>query len=113
MSVRSISLRKLIIILFSPASCRVSGIRKDIREEISRSRDAVAGSGDFVRVLLFRNVSAPHLTELDVWRLPKAVCAGDFGLARGYGSATLERVEAIFVSVRTEFKSVSSRCRHC
>jgi hypothetical protein len=47
MSVRSISLRKLIIILFSPANRRVSGIRKDIREDMNRSPDATAGGGDF------------------------------------------------------------------
>jgi hypothetical protein len=58
MSVRSISLRKLIKILFSPANRRVSEIRKDIREDMKRSQDAAAGGGDFLRVLfpeMFRN----------------------------------------------------------
>jgi hypothetical protein len=47
MSVRSISLRKLIKILFSPANRRVSEIRKDIREEIKRNQDPTRGGGDF------------------------------------------------------------------
>ena len=68
MSVRSISLRKLIIILFSPASCRVSGIRKDIREDMKRRHDAAVGGGDFLCFLLFRDVSGPHLTGADEWR---------------------------------------------
>ncbi len=68
MSVRSISLRKLIKILFLPANRKVSGIRKDIREDMKRSHDAAAGGGDFVRVLLFRDVSGPHLTGADEWR---------------------------------------------
>ena len=83
MSVRSISLRKLIKFLFLPANRRVSGIRKDIREDMNRSQDAAAGGGDFLRVLLFRNVSGPHLTGADEWRMPKAVCKGEIGLARG------------------------------
>lgn len=83
MSVRSISLRKLIIILFLPANRRVSAIRKDIREDMNRSPDATAGGSDFLRVLLSKNVSGPHLTGADGWRMPKAVCAGGIGLARG------------------------------
>ena len=83
MSVRSISLRKLIQILFSPANRRVSGIRKDIREDMNRNQDAAAGGGDFLRVLFFRNVSGRRLTESGGWRMTNAVCAGDFGLARG------------------------------
>ena len=83
MSVRSISLRKLIKILFSPANRRVSGIRDDVREEMKRSQDATAGGGDFLRALLSKNVSGPHLTGADGWRMPKAVCAGGIGLARG------------------------------
>ena len=83
MSVRSISLRKSIKILFAPANRRVSGIGKDIREDMNRSQDATAGGGDFLRVLFSKNVSGPHLTGADGWRTPKAVCAGDFGLARG------------------------------
>ena len=76
MSVRSISLRKLIKILFSPANRRVSEIRKDIREDMKRSQDAAAGGGDFLRILLFRNVSASHLTGSGCGRMTKAVCAG-------------------------------------
>ena len=83
MSVRSISLRKLIKILFSPAHRRVSGIRKDIREDMNRSRDAAAGGGDFLRVLLFRNVSGLRLTGSDGWCMTSAVCTGGFELARG------------------------------
>ena len=59
MSVRSISLRKLIKILFSPANRRVSGIRKDITQEMKRNQDTTAGGGDFLRVLLSQNVSGP------------------------------------------------------
>lgn len=76
MFVRSISLRKLIKILFSPANRRVSGIRKDIREEMKTSQDATAGGSDFLRVLFFRNVSVPHLAESGCGRMTKAVCAG-------------------------------------
>lgn len=47
MSVRSISLRKLIKILFSPANRRVSEIRKDIRQEIKRNQDAAGDARDF------------------------------------------------------------------
>ncbi len=83
MSVRSISLRKLIKILFSPANRRDSGIRKDIREDMNRSQDATAGGSDFLRFLLFRNVSAPHLTEPDDRRITKAVYTRGLGLARG------------------------------
>jgi hypothetical protein len=56
MSVRSISLRKLIKILFSPDNRRVSGIRKDIREDMKRNQNAAAGGGDLLRVLLSQNV---------------------------------------------------------
>lgn len=73
MSVRSISLRKLIQILFSPANRRVSGIRKDIREDMKQSQDAAAGGGDFLRVLFSQNVLGPHLTESRCGRTPKAV----------------------------------------
>lgn len=83
MSVRSISLRKLIKILFSPANRRVSGIRKDIRKDMNRSHDAAAGGGDFLRVLFSKNVSGLRLTGSDGWRMPKAVCAGGIRLARG------------------------------
>jgi hypothetical protein len=83
MSVRSISLRKLIIILFSSANRRVSGIRKDIREDMKRSQDATAGGGDFLRVLFSINVSGLRLTGSDGWRMPKAVCTGGFELVRG------------------------------
>lgn len=76
MSVRSISLRKLIKILFSPANRRVSGIRKDIREDMKRDQDAAAGGGDFLRVLFFRNVSGRHLTGADDQRMTKAVLRG-------------------------------------
>ncbi len=64
MSVRSISLRKLIKFLFSPANLRVSGIRDDIRQDMNRSQDATAGGSDFVRVLLFRNFSGPRLSGI-------------------------------------------------
>jgi hypothetical protein len=47
MSIKSISLRKLIKILFLPANRRVSEIRKDIREEISRNQGSTGGGGDF------------------------------------------------------------------
>jgi hypothetical protein len=47
MSVRSISLRKLIIILFLPANGRVSAIRKDITQEIKKNQDSDAGGRDF------------------------------------------------------------------
>ncbi|WP_395616383.1 hypothetical protein, partial [Sphingorhabdus sp.] len=47
MSVRSISLRKLIKILFLPANRRVSEIRKDIREEIKRNQSFTGDGGDF------------------------------------------------------------------
>lgn len=47
MSVRSISLRKLIKILFLPANRRVSEIRKDLREEINRNQGSTGGGGDF------------------------------------------------------------------
>ena len=77
MSVRSISLRKLIKILFSPANRRVSEIRKDIREDMKRSQDAAAGGGDFVRVLFFRNVSGPHLAASGGWRITKAGLGGE------------------------------------
>lgn len=83
MSVRSISLRKLIQILFSPANRRVSGIRKDIREDMNRNQDATAGGGDFLRVLLFRNVSGPRLSGADEWRIPKAFYTRGLGLATG------------------------------
>lgn len=85
MFVRSISLKKLIKIFFSPANRRVSGIRKDICAEMKTSQDATAGGSDFLRVLLSKNVSGPHLTGADGWRMTMAVCAGDFGLARGCG----------------------------
>jgi hypothetical protein len=62
MFVRSISLRKLIQILFAPANRRVSGIRKDIREDMKRSQDAASGGGDFLRVLLSKNVLGLRLT---------------------------------------------------
>jgi hypothetical protein len=77
MSVRSISLRKLIKILFLPANRRVSGIRDDIRKDMNRSQDAAAGGSSFLRVLLFRNVSGPHVTGLDAPRMTNAVCARD------------------------------------
>ena len=83
MSVRSISLRKLIKILFSPANRRVSEIRKDIREDMNRSQDAAAGGGDFLRVLLFRNVSGLRLTGSDGWRRTVEAYTGEIGLARG------------------------------
>lgn len=83
MSVRSISLRKLIKILFSPANRRVSEIRKDIREDMNRIQGAAAGGGDFLRVLLFRNVSGPHVTASDDRRKMVAVYLGYLGLARG------------------------------
>lgn len=47
MSVRVISLRKLIKILFLPVNRRVSEIRKDIREEINRDQGSAGGGGDF------------------------------------------------------------------
>lgn len=50
MSVRSISLRKLIKILFAPANRSVSEIRKDIPEDMKRSQDATAGGGDLLRL---------------------------------------------------------------
>lgn len=62
MSVRSISLRKLIKILFSPAKTRVSAIRKDIRKDMNRSQDATAGGSSFLRVLFSKNVSGLRLT---------------------------------------------------
>lgn len=77
MSVRSISLRKLIKILFSPANRRVSGIRKDIPEDMNRSQDAAAGGGDFLRVLLFRNVSGLCLTGSGCGCMTKAGLAGE------------------------------------
>ena len=67
MFVRSISLRKLIKILFSPANRRVSGIRKDIREDMKTSQDATAGGSDFWRVLFSKNVLGPYLTESGGW----------------------------------------------
>jgi len=86
MSVRSISLKKLIKILFSPANRRVSGIRKDIREEMKRSQGAAAGGGDFLRVLLSINVSGPHLTGADGWRMTNAVYRRGLGFATwGWG----------------------------
>ena len=81
MSVRSISLRKLIKILFSPANRRVSGIRKDIREDMKRSQDAAAGGGDFLRVLLSINVSGLHRTASDGWRMKNAVYGRGLGFA--------------------------------
>ena len=45
MSVRSISLRKLIKILFLPANRRVSAIRDDIREEIKRNQGSTEVEG--------------------------------------------------------------------
>ena len=83
MSVRSISLKKLIKILFSPANRRVSEIRKVIREQIKRSQDAAAGGGDFLRVLLFRNVSSPHIADDDDRSKTDVVYAGVLGVARG------------------------------
>ena len=62
MLVRSISLRKLIKILFSPTNRRVSEIRKDIPEDMNRNQDATAGGGDFLRVLFSINVSGLRLT---------------------------------------------------
>lgn len=47
MSVRSISLRKLIKILFLPANRRVSAIRTGILEEIKRDHGSTGGGGDF------------------------------------------------------------------
>ena len=94
MSVRSISLRKLIQILFAPASRRVSGIRKDIREDMKRSQDAAAGGGDFLRVLFSKNVSGPRLTESDDQRMTNAVCARGLALARGSAGACFVRGEA-------------------
>ncbi len=84
MSVRSISLRKLIIILFSPANRRVSEIRKDIREDMNRIQGAAAGGGDFLRVLLFRNVSEPRLTDPDDRRVTKAVYTWGFRFRKGF-----------------------------
>jgi hypothetical protein len=86
MSVRSIFLRKLIQILFSPANRRVSGIRKDIREELKRSQDATAGGSDFLRVLFFRNVSASHLAVSGGSHITKGACAGRLGFATGCGA---------------------------
>lgn len=83
MSVRSIFLRKLIKILFSPANRRVSGIRNDIREDMNRSQDAAAGGGDFLRILLSQNVSGPHLTASEGRRMTKAVYTCGLGLATG------------------------------
>ncbi len=85
MSVRSISLRKLIKILFSPANRRVSGIRKDIREEMKRNQNAAAGGGDLLRVLLSQNVSGPHLTGADGWRMPSAIYRRRLWFASGRG----------------------------
>ena len=73
MSVRSISLRKLIKILFSPANRRVSEIRKDIREDMNRSQDATAGGSGFSRILLSKNVSEPRLTDSHNLRVTNAV----------------------------------------
>ena len=84
MSVRSISLRKLRKILFSPANHRVSGIRKDIREAMKRNQDAAAGGGDFLRVLFSINVSGLRLTGSDDRRITTAVCNVGLGLARGW-----------------------------
>ncbi len=100
MSVRSISLQKLIIILFSPANRRVSEIRKYIREDMKRSQDATAGGGDFLRALLSQNVSGRHLTKSDDWRIPKAVYTADFGLARG-------RKGDLFIAASRSFKLLS------
>lgn len=60
MSVRSISLRKLIKILFSPASHRVSGIKKDTHKDMKRSQDAATGGFDrlaYVLKIKFANIN--------------------------------------------------------
>jgi hypothetical protein len=103
MSVRSISLQKLIKILFSPANRRVSGIRKDIREDMKRSQNAAACGGDFLRVLLFRNVSGLHVTASGGWRMLKAAYTGDFGLLT-------ECVAAITFDEKIDFVISSTRC---
>lgn len=82
MSVRSISLRKLIKIHFSPANRRVSGIRKDIREEMKTSQDATAGGSDFLRVLFSKNVSGLHLIGAADWR--KNMASADINNNRYY-----------------------------
>jgi hypothetical protein len=83
MSVRSISLRKLIKILFSPANRSVSGIRKDIREDMKRSQDATAGGGDLLRILLSQNVSGPHLTASEGRRMTKAIYMSGLRVSEG------------------------------
>jgi hypothetical protein len=83
MSVRSISFRKLIKILFSPANRRVSEIRKDIREDMKRSQNATVGGSDFLRVLLFRNVLGPHVADDDGRSKAEVVYTGVLWVARG------------------------------
>lgn len=101
MFVRSISLRKLIKILFSPANRRVSGIRKDIREDMKRSQDATAGGSDFLRVLLSKNVSGPHLTDPSGGRKAKA---GGYGEERPSLGRTLTGEVLHFKSIRSGIK---------
>ncbi|WP_200918716.1 hypothetical protein [Sphingomonas sp. Leaf231] len=47
MSLRSIHLRKLLKILFSPENKQTAALRSDIRDEIAREAEGSSGGGDF------------------------------------------------------------------